>query len=291
MEFDVCIIDEATQAVEAVCWIPILKAKKLILAGDPLQLPPTILSSNGKGEKVKVKMKPLPLDGRDRPREVTTPLTGAEKPQDAAATPDITSTSDLETEISETQTTKDGEVTRETETTQGPVFGGAVIPGSSSSRRPEVAASAEGTVNPQCRASNDSEVKRNTPQQNAVMMGGVEKTPISVSGGDIVSNPNFPKDLKSETLAEVAEIAEEDQSNDGDTKEDDIESDEEGVIEAMEEMTIETKKKSPKKCPRLTKPRTLEVTLFDRLEKLYGTGIKRMLKVQYRYVQPLSPSL
>ncbi|EJU01057.1 P-loop containing nucleoside triphosphate hydrolase protein [Dacryopinax primogenitus] len=43
-QFDVVIIDEATQAMEAVCWIPILKAKKLILAGDPLQLPPTVLS-------------------------------------------------------------------------------------------------------------------------------------------------------------------------------------------------------------------------------------------------------
>ncbi len=31
-----------------VCWIPILKSKKLILAGDPMQLPPTILSMNDK---------------------------------------------------------------------------------------------------------------------------------------------------------------------------------------------------------------------------------------------------
>lgn len=38
MTFDVCIIDEATQAVEAVCWVPILKSKKLILAGDPQQV-------------------------------------------------------------------------------------------------------------------------------------------------------------------------------------------------------------------------------------------------------------
>ncbi|PPR00946.1 hypothetical protein CVT24_000253 [Panaeolus cyanescens] len=44
--FDVVIIDEATQAVEAVCWIPIFKAKKLILAGDPMQLPPTVISIN-----------------------------------------------------------------------------------------------------------------------------------------------------------------------------------------------------------------------------------------------------
>ncbi|KAG9046389.1 hypothetical protein FS837_004521, partial [Tulasnella sp. UAMH 9824] len=45
-KFDVLVIDEATQAVEAVCWIPIFKSKKLILAGDPMQLPPTILSTD-----------------------------------------------------------------------------------------------------------------------------------------------------------------------------------------------------------------------------------------------------
>jgi len=34
----------------------------------------------------------------------------------------------------------------------------------------------------------------------------------------------------------------------------------------------------------LRPPRTLETTLFDRLEKMYGSEIKRMLKVQYRSV-------
>lgn len=38
MTFDYCIIDEATQAVEAVCWVPILKSNKVILAGDPQQV-------------------------------------------------------------------------------------------------------------------------------------------------------------------------------------------------------------------------------------------------------------
>lgn len=32
----------------------------------------------------------------------------------------------------------------------------------------------------------------------------------------------------------------------------------------------------------LVPPRTLEKTLFDRLEKMYGPGIKRLLNVQYR---------
>ncbi|KAG3179374.1 DNA-binding protein [Phytophthora cactorum] len=42
--FDLVIIDEAAQALEASCWIPILKAKRCVLAGDHLQLPPTIKS-------------------------------------------------------------------------------------------------------------------------------------------------------------------------------------------------------------------------------------------------------
>lgn len=47
-EFDVVIIDEASQALEAQCWIPLLSAKKAVLAGDHLQLPPTIKSLNSK---------------------------------------------------------------------------------------------------------------------------------------------------------------------------------------------------------------------------------------------------
>lgn len=41
---DVVIIDEAAQAIEASCWIALLRSSKCILAGDHLQLPPTILS-------------------------------------------------------------------------------------------------------------------------------------------------------------------------------------------------------------------------------------------------------
>jgi superfamily I DNA and/or RNA helicase len=38
------VIDEAGQAIEPACWIPILKAEKVVFAGDHLQLPPTIKS-------------------------------------------------------------------------------------------------------------------------------------------------------------------------------------------------------------------------------------------------------
>ncbi|XP_068116839.1 DNA-binding protein SMUBP-2 [Hyperolius riggenbachi] len=42
--FDLVVIDECTQALEASCWIALLQAKKCILAGDHKQLPPTIIS-------------------------------------------------------------------------------------------------------------------------------------------------------------------------------------------------------------------------------------------------------
>ncbi|QPH01675.1 hypothetical protein C2857_005878 [Epichloe festucae Fl1] len=48
-EFDVVIIDEASQALEAQCWVPLLAAKKAVCAGDHLQLPPTIKSLNSRG--------------------------------------------------------------------------------------------------------------------------------------------------------------------------------------------------------------------------------------------------
>ncbi|XP_074602131.1 DNA-binding protein SMUBP-2-like [Brevipalpus obovatus] len=42
--FDVAIIDECSQALEAACWIPMLMAKKIIIVGDPHQLPPVVMS-------------------------------------------------------------------------------------------------------------------------------------------------------------------------------------------------------------------------------------------------------
>ena len=54
-EFDVVIIDEASQALEAQCWVPLLAARKVVLAGDHLQLPPTIKSTNSKSKPEKAK--------------------------------------------------------------------------------------------------------------------------------------------------------------------------------------------------------------------------------------------
>ncbi len=44
LKYHTVVIDEAGQALEPACWIPILKAQKVVLAGDHCQLPPTIKS-------------------------------------------------------------------------------------------------------------------------------------------------------------------------------------------------------------------------------------------------------
>lgn len=44
LNYKTVVIDEAGQALEPACWIPILKAEKVVLAGDHCQLPPTIKS-------------------------------------------------------------------------------------------------------------------------------------------------------------------------------------------------------------------------------------------------------
>jgi DNA polymerase alpha-associated DNA helicase A len=100
-DFDVVLIDEATQALEAVCLIPILKARKLILAGDPCQLGPTVLSSKPSASRSAAKPsatsrskkeKPSPRD--DRPASTDAeplPVDGSEQllaPEDPSATID-----------------------------------------------------------------------------------------------------------------------------------------------------------------------------------------------------------
>lgn len=44
MQFSTLFIDEAAQALEAACWIPLRKVKRVVLAGDHCQLPATVKS-------------------------------------------------------------------------------------------------------------------------------------------------------------------------------------------------------------------------------------------------------
>nr|GAT50155.1 predicted protein [Mycena chlorophos] len=155
-EFDVVIIDEATQAMEAVCWVPILKGRKLILAGDPMQLPPTVLSVDKKAKKEKEKTK----------------------------------------------------------------------------------------------AAKKSEPKAKQKKSTSV------------------SAPAPP-----------AATSESDSSGSHDGSSDDDDDEEKPQPTAKEARPVKPKREH---VPLLRPPKTLETTLFDRLEKMYGKGVKRMLQVQYR---------
>ena len=48
MVFDLAVVDEATQATEPSALIPLVRAKKVIMAGDHRQLPPTVISMDAK---------------------------------------------------------------------------------------------------------------------------------------------------------------------------------------------------------------------------------------------------
>jgi DNA polymerase alpha-associated DNA helicase A len=92
--FDVVLVDEASQALEAQCWVPILGsgASKVVLAGDHLQLPPTIKSLN-----VKV------------PKTTKTPAKSPEKDKDT-----VGATKDLKNLTVNSKSSKEGSSTLET---------------------------------------------------------------------------------------------------------------------------------------------------------------------------------
>lgn len=55
----------------------------------------------------------------------------------------------------------------------------------------------------------------------------------------------------------------------------------EGIVTSTARLAL-----SGQRGSKLVPPSTLETTLFDRLEAMYGGSIKRMLDVQYRYARP-----
>jgi len=60
--FDWCIMDEASQATEANAWTPLQYAQRIVLAGDPCQLPPTIVSAEAAARGFNVSLMERLLD-------------------------------------------------------------------------------------------------------------------------------------------------------------------------------------------------------------------------------------
>lgn len=167
-----------------VCWVPIFKGKKLILAGDPMQLPPTILSL-------------------DKHRKKDTQAKSSERPNGK---------NNLD--------------------------------------------SKGGTAKPSEPDKSDASSVDNRQE-------------------DAESSSETGSDSDSATVHGDVVIAEESTT----------------PAPAPPENPTEPSKQRPSKRPGLRPPRTLETTLFDRLERMYGPGIKRLLNVQYRYVRNASLSL
>jgi len=71
--FQLTVIDEAGQALEAACWVVAATASKLVLAGDHLQLPPTIHSSRAQaGLEITMMERMVGLYGEEVTRMLTT---------------------------------------------------------------------------------------------------------------------------------------------------------------------------------------------------------------------------
>ncbi|MDP6119174.1 MAG: IGHMBP2 family helicase [Planctomycetota bacterium] len=55
-QFDLAVIDEACQCTEPESWIPVLRTRRLVLAGDHCQLPPTVVSTDAAREGFGISM-------------------------------------------------------------------------------------------------------------------------------------------------------------------------------------------------------------------------------------------
>jgi ATP-dependent RNA/DNA helicase IGHMBP2 len=49
-QFDLAVIDEAGQSTEPACWLPLMRCRRLVMAGDHCQLPPTVISQEAAQE-------------------------------------------------------------------------------------------------------------------------------------------------------------------------------------------------------------------------------------------------
>lgn len=99
-----------------------------------------------------------------------------------------------------------------------------------------------------------------------------ERKPTSHSQIPIEPMASSSKDTKDTELRQVG----------GSDEDSDLESSssDDGLRDGVAQISITSRPLVPK----LVLPRTLETTLFDRLEKMYGANIKQMLEIQYRYM-------
>ena len=70
--FRTVVIDEAAQALEPATWIPIIRASRVVLAGDPCQLPPTVKSREAERKGLNISLIERYLDSHKEARLLRT---------------------------------------------------------------------------------------------------------------------------------------------------------------------------------------------------------------------------
>ena len=71
LRFALAVVDEATQAVEPACYLALLRCERAVLAGDHLQLPPTVLSAKAQAGGLGVSLFERLVEGRGEAAKVT----------------------------------------------------------------------------------------------------------------------------------------------------------------------------------------------------------------------------
>jgi len=115
----------------------------------------------------------------------------------------------------------------------------------------------------------DKKKKKKQPTSKETASSKSKKSQSKASGAKATPSDQPSKGSDSDTTMSVSEISES----------------EENLPKSVASLSIKQKKGPTLK---LVPPKTLETTLFDRLEAMYGASIKRMLEVQYRYIMRFS---
>ena len=133
-------------------------------------------------------------------------------------------------------------------------------------------------------------INKKKKQDPAPAKAAGKKTAVlkAKSGSKDKSKPDGPEPPPVETTRD--EDYDRNSADESDQEGDAIMKDDDDVPPSMDKTHTETSATeervpsiaNPLRRGALVPPRTLETTLFDRLEKMYGPGIKRLLNVQYR---------
>lgn len=122
------------------------------------------------------------------------------------------------------------------------------------------------------------------PKKKGKQKESTNKTTSSAKGGMKTTSDTKQENVEAIKVDEP-DVDDSDASNEDDSGDEELESDTpapSAVNEVKARKSNERAKKREHQRGVLRPPRTLETTMFDRLEKMYGPSIKRMLTVQYR---------